>query len=54
MFESKLAQSVQRDYRQAADNHRLTKAVGNRSNPINPLKVVAMLTPLFVFIAPFI
>ncbi|MFK7804876.1 MAG: hypothetical protein AB8G95_24805 [Anaerolineae bacterium] len=54
MFENKLAQSVQHDYHQAADNHRLSKAVGNKSSQITPLKVIAVITPLFIFIASFI
>lgn len=54
MFETKLAQSVQRDYRQAAENHRLIKVAGNTSSRFSPLKVMAMITPLFILVAPFI
>ena len=54
MFESKLAQSVQRDYRQAAENHHLNKVTGNVPSRFNPLKVMAMITPLLIFVASFI
>ena len=54
MFESKLAQSVQRDYRQAADNYRLSKEAGSSDNRFKPFKVIALVTPLIVLLVPFI
>jgi hypothetical protein len=50
MFNNKLAQSIQRDYRQAADNHRLVKATGSKSNRLPLLQLISATS---VFIAAF-
>ena len=42
MYETKLANSIQMDYRQAADNHRLAKAVAPKTSISIPVKAIAI------------
>lgn len=51
MFETKLARSVQRDYRQAADNHRLGKVADNRSRRSSIATVLTVAAPIFFLLA---
>ena len=43
MYETKLANSIQMDYRQAADNHRLAKAVAPKTSiPVKAIAITAL------------
>lgn len=42
MYETKLANSIQMDYRQAADNHRVAKAVAPKTRISIPVKAIAI------------
>lgn len=54
MYNTKLAQSIQRDYRQAADNHRLIKETNPTADRINPLRSITMFSVIVIAINFFI
>ena len=47
MFDTKLANSIQQDYRQSADNHRLAQAVGSKVNRAGRIQSVALFGTIF-------
>ncbi len=42
MFDTKLANSIQKDYRHAADNHRITKGSKSKTGRGAPIYMVAL------------
>ena len=48
MFDSKLANSIQRDYRQAADTHRLTKPSNSTRSRRTPVQATVWMGLLIV------
>lgn len=51
MFDTKLANSIQQDYRQAAETHRLIKATGSRkgTSVYTVILMGSLLATLFLF-----
>ncbi len=47
MFDTKLANSIQQDYRQAADNHRLIGTKHSKINRVKQVQTVAILGGIF-------
>ena len=54
MFDTKLAQSVQRDYRQSADTHRFMKTSGSASTRFQLLKSVSTASIFIAMISFFV
>ncbi|MFK7804875.1 MAG: hypothetical protein AB8G95_24800 [Anaerolineae bacterium] len=54
MFENRLANSIQQDFRQAADNHRLSKDIGNVSNRFNRMRLTIPVTIGGILLAVFL
>ena len=50
MYNNKLASSVQRDYQQAAHNHRLIKESGYRGNRLNGTTISLAITSVVTFV----
>jgi hypothetical protein len=54
MFNNKLAQSIQRDYRQAADDHRMLKSIARKSYSLKTVRTIAAITILIITLSHFI